>query len=159
MFHKNKKELGAQIFKRLTFILENEGIEYEKEQLQKVILTYYPSVRKMIMVLQQNSTSGKLEISERILNENLVVDEIIGALKKKDFSKVRPLLNELSDPEHLYTMVYSKIDKIVSEKSIPVVIMTTAKYLDMSQRSRDKYITLAAYCAELCLSQQIEYKG
>jgi len=157
IFHQNKLEIGAQIFKRLKFILDNENVKYSKEQVQHAIVSLYPSVRKMIMVIQQSVINNELALSERVLNETTVVEDIFVALQQKNFEVIRTKLAELSDPEHVYTQMYSRVDSVFDKKSVLPIIMSTAKYLDMSQRSRDKYITLAAYFAEIILSQNITF--
>ena len=66
IYFKNKSEIGKLILKRLMYILENEGINYDKNDLPKIIKAYYPSTRGMIQVLQRFSNNQKLELNDTL---------------------------------------------------------------------------------------------
>lgn len=80
-------------------ILEQENVEYEEKDIQYIIDSLYPDVRKIIGILQRNSTSGKLVIQENILTseKKLITDtvELIECLKNNNSKQVNKSLQEI----------------------------------------------------------------
>jgi len=158
LYNQNKKEVGMQIFNRLSFILGNEGVEFDKKSLSSVVTNLYPSVRKMVMVLQQSANDGKLELNESMINLSTKYSEIMKYIKDKEFTSLRKNLQELDDPGSLYTYVFKNLDEYFKPDSIPQVVIQTAKYQDMHANARDKSICAAAFAVELMMSPGIEFK-
>jgi len=158
IYNQNKKELAIQIFNRLQFILNNEGVEYDKKALQPVIANIYPSVRKMVLVLQQSVEDGKLVLDESMINMSGKYASIMEGIKNKDFNTVRKLLQDLDDPGSLYTYVFKNLDELFKNDSIPQVVLQCAKYQDMHANARDKAICSAAFSVELMMAPGVEFK-
>jgi replication factor C small subunit len=158
IYNQNKKELGLQIFNRLKFILDNEGIEYTDKALSPVVTNIYPSVRKMVLVLQQSVEDGVLHLDESMINMSGKYLSIMEGVKKKDFNTVRKLLQDLDDPGSLYTYVFKNLDDLFEGESIPQVVLQCAKYQDMHSNARDKSICAAAFSVELMMAPGIDFK-
>ena len=103
LYSQNKKDIGMQIHKRLQFILENEGVEYNPKDLGPIIQNMYPSVRKMVLTLQQSVQDNKLEINESMINLNTKYSEILELVKSKNFIEVRKKLQDLDEPGSFYS--------------------------------------------------------
>jgi len=157
LYNQNKKEIGLQIFTRLMFILDTEGVEYDKKSLSPVVSNMYPSVRKMVLVLQQSIDDGKLNLNESMINLGGKFEAILNGIKNKDFINVRKLLQDLDDPGSLYTYIFKHLDEWFVEDSIPQVVLQCAKYQDMHSNARDKAICSAAFSVELMMTQGIEF--
>ena len=157
VFTKNKKEMGLQIFERLQFILDNEGVEYDKKILSAIVPNLYPSVRKMVLTLQQSVVDDKLILTESAINMNTTYTEILELIKGKRFVDVRKKLQDLDDPASLYTYIFRHLDEWFVPQSQPQVVLLCAKYADMSENARDKAITSAAFAVEVMGSPGIEF--
>jgi len=157
LYNKNKKEIGLQIFNRLQFILTNEEVHFEPKDLTPIVQNMYPSVRKMVLALQQSVQDGKLVVDENSINAATRYTELLGLIKSKNFGEVRKKLQNIDDPASFYTYVFKHIDEWFKEDSHPTVIIITAKYQDMDSRARDKVINSAAYCVELMMTPNIEF--
>ena len=157
LYNQNKKEIGLQIFNRLQFILNNEQVQFNPKDLTPIVQNMYPSVRKMVLSLQQSVQDGKLTVDENSINTTTRYTEILNLIKQKNFGEVRKKLQNIDDPASLYTFVFKHIDEWFKEESHPNVIIITAKYADMDQRARDKVINAAAYCVELMMGVNIEF--
>jgi len=157
IYNQNKKEIGMQMFERLQFILNNEGVEFEKNTLSPVISNLYPSFRKMVLTLQQSVENGKLELNESMININTRYGEILENVKNKKFIELRKVLQNLDDPGSFYTFVFKHLDEWFKPQSQPHVILLCAKYQDMDERARDKSITSTAFCVELMGTSSIEF--
>ena len=157
LYNQNKKEIGLQIFQRLQFILENEGVEYDKASLTPVVSNMYPSVRKMVLVLQQSIDDGKLNLNESMINLSGKFVSILEGIKRKEFSVVRKLLQDLDDPGSLYTYVFKNLDDWFTDSSIPQVVLQCARYQDMHSNARDKSICAAAFAVEVMMAPGIDF--
>jgi len=157
LYNQNKKEIGLQIFNRLQFILNNEQVQFNPKDLTPIVQNMYPSVRKMVLSLQQSVQDGKLEVDENSINAATRYTEILNLIKAKNFGEVRKKLQNIDDPASLYTYVFKHIDEWFKEDSHPTVIIITAKYQDMDSRARDKVINSAAFCVELMMTPNIDF--
>lgn len=148
IYFKNKSEIGKLILKRLMYILENEGVSYDKNDLPKIIKAYYPSTRGMIQVLQRFSNNQKLELNDTLKEGANIFNLLTDTLKEKDFKEMRKLINNVIDCGGFYEYFFKNLD-ILEDNSKPEAILILARYQDMDNSSRDKTITLGACCVEL----------
>ena len=148
IYFKNKSEIGKLILKRLMYILENEGVNYDKNDLPKIIKTYYPSTRGMIQVLQRFSNNQKLELNDTLKEGANIFNLLTDTLKEKDFKEMRKLINNVIDCGGFYEYFFKNLD-ILEDNSKPEAILILARYQDMDHSARDKTITLGACCVEL----------
>ena len=148
IYFKNKSEIGKLILKRLMYILENEGINYDKNDLPKIIKAYYPSTRGMIQVLQRFSNNQKLELNDTLKEGANIFNLLTDTLKEKDFKEMRKLINNVIDCGGFYEYFFKNLD-ILEDNSKPEAILILARYQDMDHSARDKTITLGACCIEL----------
>jgi replication factor C small subunit len=146
-FH-NHKELVKDIALRCISILENENVEYNKEDLVFVVKNFFPSTRKIIMQLQKHSTSGTLVVDKDSLDSDSNIEKIIDSILNKDFEEMRKRLAALHDTSILYSFIYENIDSFPKEK-MPMVITTIAKYQANHGLVRDPLVNTAACCVEL----------
>ena len=148
IYFKNKSEIGKLILKRLMYILENEGVNYDKNDLPKIIKAYYPSTRGMIQVLQRFSNNQKLELNDTLKEGANIFNLLTDTLKEKDFKEMRKLINNVIDCGGFYEYFFKNLD-ILEDNSKPEAILILARYQDMDHSARDKTITLGACCVEL----------
>jgi DNA polymerase III delta prime subunit len=144
----NKAEMIRPMYDRLKFILDNENVTFEPNDLIPIINTYYPSLRSMTGSIQKFSRAGKLQVSQSELDSADEYTKVINAIKTKNFNEMINLVNALTSPDNLYTYLYKNLSQF--DKSIhPKVTMTIAKYQFQASSVRDKNLNLAALCAEL----------
>ena len=144
----SKQDLVKPMFERLKFILENEKVEYDQQDLVPIINTYYPSLRGMIGALQKLSHNGKLVVTQGALDKTDEYMQIINLIKKKDFNALINAVNDLNNPDNLYTFMFKHISEFDKNK-LPQVTMILAKYQFQSSSVRDKNLNLAACAFEL----------
>lgn len=152
IYIKNKKEVATQAYHRLIYILERENVKFEPKQLQVVITNFTPSIREMVMILQQHSTNGVLELSDDILSIALQHKTIMKSMAEKKFPDVRKGIQALSDPASIYTYMFNHLDDWFENKGMGQAILIIAKYQEMSSSARDKVIPATAMAVEIMLS-------
>lgn len=157
IYNQNKKEIGLQIFERLQYILDNESVTYDKKTLTPVVSNLYPSVRKMVLVLQQSVEDNKLVLDNNMLNLGSKIASILTLIKRKNFIEIRKALQDLDDPASLYTYIYRNLDEWFVPESQPQVVLLCAKYQDMNENARDKAICSAAFSVELMGTPSIKF--
>jgi len=157
IYSSNKKELGIQIFNRLTSVLENEGLEYEKSDVLKVISSLYPSTRNMLNFIQANTTSGKLSF-DNITKPDEVFEALVHAIKSRKFKEVKSCVNDVLVPENFYTYLYKHLDEIFQPQSQPMVILEMADYQEYSIKAKNKLIPLLALSVKIMSDSDVEFK-
>jgi DNA polymerase III delta prime subunit len=142
-----KEEMIKPIFDRLTFILNNEKIQYEPKDLVPVINTFYPSIRNMIGTLQKCSGTGTLKIED--LDDANMYDNVMKVVSPSTYLDMIAEVNKLNAPDNMYSFLYKNAAKYFSPGNYPKVIVTIAKYQHMSGTVRDKQLNLCACLTEI----------
>ena len=160
IFKNNKKEIAKEMYLRASWILENEGIKFDKKVLQRIIVELYPSFRKITLFLQKNSINGELKVQEQDISSTSKFEKILGFVKEKDFAKMRNeiIQDTTGNISSIYTFVFKNMNDMFEPQSQPGVILLTAKYQDMDNYAKDKTITAAAFLTELMTNPQVKFK-
>ena len=75
-----------------TSILDVEGVQYEMVDVATIIKEYYPDVRSIIKVLQQNVRDGKLSVAALDANWTKQLIQILNKREKNAWYQVRQLV-------------------------------------------------------------------
>lgn len=134
-------------------ILEAEGVEFEVDDLEKVVAAGYPDVRRVINLLQGSSTSGRLDVTG---GENTVADwklNLLPALEASDIKLARKIVCESATKEELtdvFTFLYNNLHRIKKLKNgFDDAIVTINEYQDRHMRVSDPEINIYALFIEL----------
>lgn len=137
---------------RCAEILEKEGVEFEVDDLLKVIEAGYPSVRRSIMLLEQSSRSGKLVIQ----GEGAIADwklQLLPLIEAGDFKSARKLVCESASREELqdvYRFLVANLHRMKKiEKKQDEAIVLIAQYQYQHSFVSDPEIQVAALFIEL----------
>ena len=145
----SREEMVKPIFERLKFVLENEKITYNPQDLIPVINTFYPSIRSAIKTLQQYSGTGELVLPSHGLDKLGAFNHLFDLVKAKDFESIIKECNKINSASSAYKEFFKKIDSVNPGKKLQYTVII-AKYQHMDSTARDKNLNLAAACAELC---------
>lgn len=139
-----------EVIKKLEFILSNEGILYNLDDLEYVTKKFYPDLRKTITVLQNLSQNETLDLSsldkmidekeklfDNIINlincdkleESLYEKQILNLLKKLSSPNNKSFYNEITNE------LYQKLDLLENEKLKYEMKILTGKYNYMINNS------------------------
>jgi hypothetical protein len=136
---------------RLSVILKDEGIEFDKKILAEVIQKYYPDFRRTINELQRYSVRGKIDsgIFFSLSEENN--KDLIVKLKDKDFNGVRKwvIQNLDKEPSALFTSIYEVLYEHLESTSIPQAILIIAGYQYKAAFVADQEINMVACLTEI----------
>jgi replication factor C small subunit len=120
-----------EYYKKCEYILNNEKVVFDKEEVESIIDFNYPDLRKTITSLEQQTIDGVLKLNKdyfRILTYNKKIVEIFKSLTPNNlFDKVTEIRQILADSRvknytQLYRHLYDKLDDYVpKEKRVRVI--------------------------------------
>jgi DNA polymerase III delta prime subunit len=149
---KNEKpELMVSIFNRMSHILDEENIEYDKKVLAELIKNYFPDTRQLLNTLQRYSVGGKIDSGILASFSDIAVNDLIKNLKDKNFSEVRKwvVANLDNDASVLLRRVYDAAYDCLTPSSIPAAVLVIAKYQYQCAFVADQEINMLACLTEL----------
>lgn len=151
-------KLMSDVFKRVSYILEQENIEYDKKVIAELIKNYFPDTRKLLNILQRYSDSGKIDTGILSSIADIPVNELVKHLKDKNFTEVRKWVvsNVDNDTHKLFRKIYDACYDTMTPETIPAAILIIAKYLYQASFCVDKEINLIAALTEIMCD--VEFK-
>lgn len=131
-FNTSKKDmaaLAAQFMKRLQFILNNEGVQYNDKLVAELIMKHAPDWRRIINECQRYSIGGQLN-TDVLVNSASQYTELFTHLKAKDFKKMRTwVVNNMDvDTVSIFRGIYDRMVDHVTPGSIPQLVLILADY-------------------------------
>ena len=154
-----KAKMAAQMFKRLANILTEEGITYDKDVLGKIVQRYFPDYRRTLNELQRYSTSGNIDAGVLSQVESVrKLDDLIKALKDKDFSTMRKWVvnNSDIDQSRIFRSIYDNLCTYLKAESVPMAVVTLAKYQYQGAFVSDQELNLVACLTELMVECEMK---
>lgn len=98
---------------RMCNVLISENIEFDMEDVDKVVNNTYPDLRRAINQLQANSLSGKLLISENTEQVNDYLLDMVAYFKAGKYKDARQLIcsqARAEEYEDIYRFMYQNLD-------------------------------------------------
>ena len=154
-----KAKMAMQMFKRLTTILQQEEIEYDKTVLAKIVERYFPDYRRTLNELQRYATSGRIDTAVLAQVDSVrKLDDLIKSLKEKDFSAMRKWVvnNSDVDTSHIFRSVYDGLAEYLKPESIPAAVVTLAKYQYQAAFVADQELNLVACLTEIMVECEVK---
>lgn len=154
---KDKQKMAGLFFKRVTSILDVEGIQFEPKVVAELITKFFPDYRKVLNELQRYSVSGKIDSGIFTNTSEDSYKLLIKNLKDKDFTAVRKWvatsdLDFASISRHLYDNAIDYIEP----NSIPQMIMSLGEYQFRSAFVADQEINIM--CAMTEIMSAVKFK-
>jgi replication factor C small subunit len=133
-----------------TNILDVEGIQYEMIDVATIIKEYYPDVRSIIKVLQQNVEVGKLSVTT--LDTNWI-KQLILILNKRDknaWYQVRQLVadSQVDDFQTAYRYMFEHLNEFSYGNDASIIILLD-EYSYRANVCPDKELNFAAFINSL----------
>lgn len=151
-----RPKIAARFFKRVNEILANEKVEADPKVVAKVLEKHFPDYRRVLNELQRYASSGKIDEGILVNMGEVNMQDLISALKDKDWKKMRTwVVNNLdNDPQTLFRKIYdSLLDSVVQ---VPQLVLLLADYQYKAAFCADQEINLVACLTEIMAS--VEFK-
>ena len=146
-----KAKMATQFFKRVEWILSQEGVTYDKEVVAAVVMKHFPDNRRVLNELQRYSVSGTIDKGILAAVSDVQITDLIKAIKGKDFGSARKwVTNNLdSDSATVLRKIYDSLYDFLKPDSIPQAVLVLAKYQYQSAFVADQEINMMACLTEI----------
>lgn len=154
----DKMTMCAEFMERTKNILKHENIEYDEKVLAKLIMKYSPDFRRLLNELQRYSVNGKIDTGILSESGDIVIKDLLKAMKSKDFGAVRKwvVTNINNDPVHIFRKIYDGLHDSFDPSTIPQAILILADYQYKSAFVADQEINLTACLVQLMIDCQVK---
>ena len=153
-----KPQMMSDVFKRVSYILDQQNIEYDKRVILELIKVHFPDTRQLLNVLQRYSVSGSIDSAILATFSDIKVNDLIKHLKEKNFPEVRKWIvaNLDNDASSILRMVYDALYEHLDGPSIASCVLIVAKYQYQSAFVADQEINLLAALTEIMIESNFK---
>ena len=146
-------KMQAQMFKRVSAILDFEQIPFDKRVVVKLVQKFYPDNRRILNQIQQYSKAGEIDEGILLNIEEMSVEKLVLAMKGKKFKDVRQWCaeNAKNDLTNTYTMLYAELKNFVEPSSVPQAVITIGDYQRYDSVVPDKEIHICALATQIMM--------
>jgi DNA polymerase III delta prime subunit len=154
----SKAKMATLFFKRVEWILGEEGITYDKDVVAAVITKHFPDNRRILNELQRYGVSGAIDKGILASVSDIQMGELVKALKSKDFASCRKwvTMNLDNDQTRIFRNVYDALYEQLKPNSVPQLVLILAKYQYQAAFVADHEINLIACLTEIMV--ECEFK-
>jgi DNA polymerase III delta prime subunit len=147
---KDMAKLATQFFKRVEFILEKEGVEYDKSVIAQIINKHFPDWRRVINELQRYSATGKIDSGILSNLQEVSIKELIALMKDKNYTAMRNWVstNLDGDVNSFYMQFYEKASEFVDKSTVPYLVVLLSKYQYQNAFVSNPEINFMAFLTE-----------
>lgn len=148
-------QIAKPILERLEYILEQEKVQYQREDLLKVIKSNFPRIRKMIGDLGaglHEDPDGNKSFNYSFVGQQDKFDSLLLLMKQKDFTKAKTVCYSLSaDISGIYGYFNEKLEILFDNKQEQIInaVLILGKYQYQDSFAKDKQLNALACCFEL----------
>lgn len=154
--NQEKPKMAAQFYRRVVDIMSFESIEFDQKVMAKVVEKHFPDFRRTLNELQRYAQSGRIDEGILINLSDANMQELIMALKEKDWKRMRSwVVNNLdNDPVSLFRKIYDTV--VPQTNQVPQLVLTLADYQYKSAFVSDQEINLVACLTEIMASVELK---
>ena len=149
--NKDKQEIAAAFFKRLTHILDTENIQYDPKPIVELVTKHLPDWRRVINELQRYSVTGKIDTGILLNLTEESFKQLIKNLKDKNFTEVRKWVakNGDSDSINIFRQLYDTASTNLEAGSIPQLVLILSDYQYKAAFVADHELNMMAALTEI----------
>lgn len=153
-----KKDLVVKFFGNLLKILDNEGIQYEKQVVASLVKEKYPDFRSILMEIDGYSIGGKIDTGILASINSAKIHDVVGFLKAKEWKKMRKWVDENCNNgiDNLASDFWKHSQDYVTPSSEPNLVMILDDFQRNVASSMDNNISLSACLTKIMTN--VEFK-
>lgn len=151
--NKEKQQIAANFFKRVSAILKQEQVEFDPKVVAELITKYFPDYRRVLNELQRYSVTGKIDTGIFVNMSQESYKELIGFLKDRNFTEVRKWVakNADADTPVLFKELYDNSTEFLDPSTIPNLILILADYQYKAAFVADHELNIMAALTEVMI--------
>jgi DNA polymerase III delta prime subunit len=145
--NKEKQQIAAQFFKRVSQILKHEQVEFDPKVVAELITDY----RRVLNELQRYSVSGKIDSGMLVNVTAESYKDLVKCLKERNFTEVRKWVAKNSDADTpvLFRELYDNASDYMDQSTIPNLILVLADYQYKAAFVADHELNIMAAMTEI----------
>lgn len=149
----DKPKMAAQFMRRALEILDAEGVKYDKAAVAAVVQKYFPDWRRALNELQRYSTTGSIDAGILTDLKETSIKDLVPLFKDKQFTEIRKWVAENADQDQnaIYRRLYDRASEIMKPSSVPLLVLTIAKYSYQGAFAADPEINMMACFTEIMM--------
>lgn len=156
-----KRDMMRAMYVRITFILESEGVEFDRNAVAELMKRYAPDWRKCIDTCQTFAAQNDGKIDAGILAVGMVdeeIDVLFQIIKDANFDKLRKWVGQNADlqPQIVFRALFDRMHKYLTPASVAFIIVKLADYQYKSAFVADQEINTLACLVEV--TAEAEFK-
>jgi DNA polymerase III delta prime subunit len=137
--------------KHIAWVLDQEEISYETDDIKSIVNQYYPDLRKMLNTIQSSTINSKLLLDKDVLVSSNYMLSIIKELStSKNWKNIRQIIADsgVKDFEELYRFLFDNSSKYASDREGSVAIILN-EHLYQSNFRIDKEINIMSAISKI----------
>jgi DNA polymerase III delta prime subunit len=149
----DRMKMAAQFMRRVIEILEIEKIEYDKAAIAAVIQKHFPDWRRVLNEIQKYSVTGKIDSGILADLREASIKDLVPLMKEKQFTEIRKWVAENSDQDQnsIYRRLYERASEYMKPNTVPLLVLTIAKYSYQGAFVSDPEINMMACFTEIMM--------
>lgn len=150
---KEKQQIAAQFFKRVTQILKKEQIEFDPKVIAELITQHFPDYRRILNELQRYSVTGKIDSGIFVNLSQESYKELVAFMKERNFTEVRKWVakNSDADTSALFKELYDNAMTYLDPSSVSNLILILADYQYKAAFVADHELNIMAALTEVMI--------
>jgi DNA polymerase III delta prime subunit len=144
-------KIAGFFFKRVEYILNKEGVQYDRAVVVEVIKKYLPDWRRVLNELQRYSSTGKIDSGILANYDESSFNNLVELVKDKNFTAMRVWVGQNIDNDStmMFRKFYDSASKFLTTQSVANLILLLAKYQYQAAFVADHEINFMAFLLEL----------
>tara|TARA_B100000927_G_scaffold165367_2_gene133161 strand:+ start:12744 stop:13679 length:936 start_codon:yes stop_codon:yes gene_type:complete len=149
-------QILADFMDRVSDILTQENITFDKKVLAELIMKYRPDFRRVINELQRYSVSGTIDTGVLANMSDESFNSLVSSLKDKNFKEMRKWVASNIDlePSVIFRKIYDTMMENIQPQSIPQVVLILADYQYKNAFVADHELNVVACMTEIMASAE-----
>ena len=152
------QQIQGQFYVRLTKILKENDVPFDKDVIGKLVMRYSPDWRRLINECQRHAAAGKITVDILCDIADIKLDDLVKALKNKEFTTIKRWVveNTDNDPNIVMRKIYDTLYTNLKGISIAEAVLILAKYQYQIAFVADQEINLLACLTEIMMECQFK---
>ena len=137
--------------KHTAWVLDQEEISYEAEDIKSIVNQYYPDLRKMLNTIQSSTINNKLLLDKDVLiSSNYMLSVVNELTTSKNWKNIRQIIADsgVKDFEELYRFLFDNSSKYASNKEGSITIILN-EHLYQANFRIDKEINIMSAISKI----------
>lgn len=154
----DEKIMIPKMYKRVLEILDNEGVEYDKKVVARIVQKFFPDNRQLLVFLQGEAAKGPINEASLARLSSMDPSVLIEGMKAKKYNDVRDWVANNADRlnDDFYDQLFKLITPSVTDQSVPQIVLVLGDAQRYHTVVPSKFLHFLSVCTELMMQAQFK---